>query len=151
MKSRTVMKTSIFPSPKEVVFKRIKELSTLQYVAAPFASFAPLNVGMSSVWRENEDFAFRFKLFCVLPFGVHRIRVVELDEALHTIYTEETNAHVPTWNHRITLKATEAGETQYTDEVEIDAGWKTPLVCLWAKCFYAHRQKKWLKLLRHHP
>lgn len=37
--------------------------------------------------------------------------------------------------------------TEYTDEVEIYAGWKTPIVYLWAKMFYGHRQKKWIKLL----
>ena len=37
---------------------------------------------------------------------------------------------------------------KYTDIVEIDAGWKTVFVYLWAVCFYMHRQKKWIKLLR---
>lgn len=54
---------------------------------------------------------------------------------------------MPTWNHRITLDEIDAAHTGCTDEVEIDAGWKTPFVYLWAKAFYAHRQKKWLKLL----
>lgn len=55
--------------------------------------------------------------------------------------------YVPTWNHRILLKPLGEKESQYTDVVEIYAGWKTPFVCLWAKIFYSHRHKKWLKLL----
>lgn len=45
------------------------------------------------------------------------------------------------------LHSKNSTETEYTDEVEIGAGWKTPFVYLWAKAFYSHRQKKWIKLL----
>lgn len=55
--------------------------------------------------------------------------------------------HVPVWNHQIILREIERDRTEYIDEVELYAGWKTPFVYLWAKYFYAHRQKKWLKLL----
>jgi len=151
MKKSIVTRTSVFPSPINVVFNRLKELNTLQYIAAPLATFTPLNGAENLVWRKDEDFKFRFKLFNILPFGIHTIHVVEFDEGSCGIYTHETNTHVPIWNHRILLKSTGAGETQYTDEVEIYAGWKTPLVYLWAKFFYAHRQKKWIKLLQHDP
>ena len=44
---------------------------------------------------------------------------------------------------------TNAGEkTEYTDGVDIKAGWKTPFIWIWAKAFYAHRQRKWIKLLK---
>ena len=48
------------------------------------------------------------------------------------------------------LKPIDHDHTGYTDEVEIHAGWKTPFVCLWAKLFYAHRQRKWIRLLHEH-
>ena len=63
------------------------------------------------------------------------------------ISTEERNKLVPLWNHRIYLEAIDQKTTRYTDEVEIGAGWKTLFVALWAKMFYAHRQRKWQKLL----
>jgi hypothetical protein len=151
MKRRTVTKTSVFPASKEVVFSRLKELKTLQYVAAPLATFSPINGVENMVWQKNEDFVFRFKLFGFLPFGIHTIHVVELDETSYEIYTNETNIQVPIWNHRIILKVTEAGETEYTDAVEIYAGWKTPFIYLWAKGFYAHRQRKWVRLLKAGP
>ena len=40
------------------------------------------------------------------------------------------------------------GKTDYSDQVEIGAGWKTFIVWLWANCFYKHRQRKWLKLIK---
>lgn len=149
MKRKTVAETSLFPASKDTIFSLLKELKTLQYVAAPLAAFSPLTDFGNIIWQENSDFVFRFRLFGVLPFGVHTIHVVEFDEVSYEIYTNEKNTHVQVWNHRIILESVEAGKTQYTDEVEIYAGWKTPLVYLWAKYFYKHRQKRWIKLLQH--
>ena len=54
---------------------------------------------------------------------------------------------MPVWNHDITLCTIDPAHTRYTDRVSIDAGWKTPFVYVWARCFYAHRQRKGSKLL----
>lgn len=40
---RTVKKTSVFPAPREIVFAKLQELSTLQYIAAPYATFTPVD------------------------------------------------------------------------------------------------------------
>ena len=62
------------------------------------------------------------------------------------IVSRESNRFVPVWNHTICLK-NKGRETEYTDKVDIDAGWKTVFVYLWAEAFYTHRQKRWIKLL----
>ncbi len=147
MKSRTVIKTSVFPSSEKEVFEKLKAIQTLQYIAAPYATFTPVNTSEAFTWKAGKTFSFRFKLFGIIPFGVHTINVIEFDEQTTRIYTKEGNPHVPVWNHLILLKPLDGTSLLYTDEVEIHAGWKTPFVALWAKCFYAHRQKKWLKLL----
>lgn len=143
---QTVIKTSVFPAAKEDVFSRLKEWKTLQYIAAPYASFTPEDGDHDLIWEENAVFSFHFKLFGLLPLGVHTIEVVSFSET-GGIYTHEHNRHVPTWDHRIVLEPLGPSTTRYTDVVEIAAGWKTPLVYLWAKAFYAHRQRKWRKLL----
>ena len=97
------------------------------------------------VWEVGRSFSFDFKMFGFIPLGVHVINVKEFNP--DNIYTNEGNPFCPVWNHRIILKETADGKTEYTDEVEIGAGWKTPFVYLWAKAFYSHRQKKWIKLL----
>ena len=63
------------------------------------------------------------------------------------ISSREGNEHVPVWNHDISLVRLDENHTRYTDRVEIHAGWKTVFVWLWAKMFYAHRQRKWIRLL----
>lgn len=145
MKHIIVKRTSLFPADKHMVFNRLTHLETLRYIALPYASFEPLNCGEDLIWKEGGSFEFSFRLFCFIPLGIHRINIIDFNSE-KGIYTVESNSHVPVWNHRIYLVKEKNG-TLYTDEVEIYAGWKTPFVALWAKMFYAHRQKKWIKLL----
>lgn len=140
-----VRRTSIFPAARAEVFARLQRLETLQTIAAPYASFTPVEESAGFKWQEGSVSSYRFKLFGLIPFGTHTIRIERFD--MDVVQSREGNAHVPVWNHRITLKALGAC-TEYTDEVEIRAGWKTFFVWLWAKAFYAHRQRKWIRLLR---
>ncbi len=143
---KRVKRTSIFPAGKEQVFQRLQKLETLQYVAYPYATFSPADGKADMKWEAGNTFSFHFRLFGLIPFGKHTIHVLRFSPE-EGIFTREENKHVPIWNHEIILEQLEDGSCRYTDIVDIDAGWKTVFVCLWAKCFYAHRQKKWLRLL----
>ena len=142
----TVRKTSTFPAKRDVIFGKLQELSTLQYIAAPYATFTPLNPEPDMTWAVGISSSYRFRLFGFIPFGTHTIRIERFDR--DAVSSKEHNEHVPVWNHKIYLKD-KGGQTDYTDEVDIDAGWKTDIIWLWAKAFYAHRQRKWIKLLKY--
>ena len=141
----TVTETSVFPAKKSKVFALLQRFDTLAYIAKPYATFKNLDEQTELLWEVGRSFSFDFKLFGFMTLGVHVINVKEFNP--NNIYTKEGNSFCPLWNHRIILKETADGKTEYTDEVEIGAGWKTPFVYLWAKAFYSHRQKKWIKLL----
>ena len=100
---------------------------------------------MASVWTAGSESSFCFRLFGIIPYGIHTIRVVRVDPG--GISSRESNPHVPVWNHDISLVATDERHTEYTDRVEIHAGWKTFFIWLWANAFYRHRQRKWIELL----
>lgn len=146
MNHMKVYRQSVFPAHIDTIFRLLKDLKTLQYIAKPYASFEPLDGNGHMVWEEGQTISFRFRIFCLIPFGIHTIHVLRFSK--DGIFTKESNTHVPVWNHRIEIKALSDGRTSYTDEVEIGAGWKTLFVYGWATCFYAHRQKKWIRLLR---
>lgn len=143
----TVKKSSVFPTAKDEIFRRLQKLKTLQYIAHPYATFKSVDDTEELTWQEDSAFAFHFKLFALIPFGVHTIKVIQFDIE-KGIYTQEGNKHVPIWNHKIILEKINENTTKYTDIVEIQAGWKTLFVYLWANCFYAHRQRKWKRLLK---
>ena len=141
----TIKKTVAFPVKKSKVFELLQRFNTLAYIAKPYATFESVDGQTEPVWEVGRSFSFDFKMFGFIPLGVHVINIKEFNP--DNIYTNEDNLFCPVWNHRIILKETADGKTEYTDEVEIGAGWKTPFVYLWAKAFYSHRQKKWMKLL----
>ncbi len=139
-----VQKTSVFPASAGKIFKKLQKLETLQYIAKPFAVFEPVGEPIGR-WTAGSTSSYRFRLFGVIPFGLHTIRIVRFEP--DGISSRETNEHVPVWNHDITLRPLGEDCTEYTDRVEIRAGWKTLFIWLWAGAFYAHRQKKWIRLL----
>ena len=140
-----VQKTSVFPAGRDFVFQKLQQLETLQIIAKPYATFEPIGETVFT-WEVGSTSAYRFRLFGVIPFGTHTIHIVRFD--LDGVSSREGNGHVPVWNHDITLKAVDAKHTRYTDRVEIQAGWKTVFIWLWANAFYAHRQRKWIRLLK---
>ncbi len=140
-----VQKSSVFPASREAVFQKLRQLETLQYIAGPYASFEPVGE-TQPVWTAGSTSAYRVKLFGIIPFGTHTIRIIRFGP--DRVSSREGNEHVPVWNHDITMTALGVDRTRYTDRVELHAGWKTAFVWLWANAFYAHRQRKWLRLLK---
>ena len=141
----TVKKTSVFSAKQSNVFGLLQRFDTLAYIAKPYATFKNIDGQTELVWEVGKSFSFDFKMFGFISLGVHIINVKEFN--IDNIYTNEGNPFCPIWNHRIILKEIAERKTEYTDEVEIETGWKTPFIYLWAKAFYSHRQKKWIKLL----
>ncbi len=140
-----VKKSSVFPASRDVVFEKLQRLDTLQTIARPYAAFEPVGT-VEPVWTVGSTSAYRFRLFGVIPFGTHTIHIVRFDP--EGVSSREENEHVPVWNHDITMIPVDENHTKYTDQVEIRAGWKTPFIWLWANAFYAHRQRRWIRLLK---
>ncbi len=140
-----VQKTSVFPADRNTVFQKLLQLETLQYIAKPFAAFEPVSDDVP-VWTVGSTSSYRFRLFGVIPFGTHTIHILRFDP--DGVSSREGNEHVPVWNHTIQLIEKDETHTRYTDRVEIHAGWKTVFIWLWANAFYAHRQRKWIRLLK---
>ena len=138
-------KSSVFPASKDRVFEKLQKLETLQVIAKPYATFDPIEAA-ESVWKADTTTAYRLRLFGVIPFGTHRIHIVRFDP--DGVSSHEKNEHVPVWNHDITIFPLDENHTEYTDKIEIRAGWKTPFIWFWANAFYAHRQRKWIHLLK---
>lgn len=140
-----VKKSSVFPASRDVIFEKLQKLETLQYIAEPYATFESVGAA-EPVWTVGSSSAYRFRLFSVISFGTHKIHIVRFDP--EGVSSREGNEHVSVWNHDITMIPRDENHTEYTDQIEIRAGWKTPFIWLWANAFYAHRQRKWIRLLK---
>lgn len=140
-----VKRTTILPASRAAVFQKLQQPETLQYIARPFAVFEPTGEPVRE-WAAGSTSSYRFRLFGFIPLCTHTIHIVRFDQ--DGVSSREENEHVPVWNHEIEMIKLDGSHTEYTDRVEIRAGWKTVFIWLWAKAFYAHRQRKWVKLLR---
>ncbi len=145
--NKVVKKTSHFPASKHEVYNLLKNFDILSKIAFPYVTFNSLDGDNNINWQVGETYRFKARLIGFIPFGIHTINVVKFDEE-DGVYTNEQNTYVPTWNHEVILRKIDENTTEYTDEVEIGAGWKTYFVYLWATLFYRHRQKKWIKILK---
>ncbi len=129
-------------------WKAVKRSATLLHVARGLLGFARSST-FPEEWREGDLVRTRLVFFHLLPaWWVHEMRVVRLDDRNREIYTNEGGGLVPVWNHRITITAVSEASCRYTDEIEIRAGFLTPLVCLYAHIFYRYRQMRWRRLAR---
>lgn len=143
---KTIKKTSVFPASKSVIFLELQKLETLQKIAFPYATFKPIDPNSSKVWQAGQTFEFRLKLFGFIPLGIHTIYIQNFDE-INGLSTKEHSKVLLVWQHEIKLKVIDQNHTQYSDIVTFDAGLRTPFVSLWVSLFFAHRQRKWIKLL----
>ena len=98
---RTVRKTSVFPAPREKVYEKLQQLQTLQYIASPYATFTPVNPDDPMVWQVGASSSYRFKMWGIIPFGIHTINIERFD--IDEVRSREGNKFVPTWNHKICL------------------------------------------------
>ena len=105
-----VQKTSVFPAGRDLVFQKLQQLETLQYIAWPYAAFEPIGETVS-VWEAGGTSSYRLRLFGVIPFGTHSIHIVRFDP--DGISSREGNEHVPVWNHDIQLIEKDKTHTQY--------------------------------------
>lgn len=168
MRTKTVTIGTVLPAGPEEVWARLTRVETLQYIAAPMASFVPVGPSGEPLkiasdggdlpevppladaqdrWQPGATMRYRLRVFGVIPMGVHTIQVRVFDGDAYRVFTEEGNRMVPVWRHTIVLVPEGVGATRYVDAVEIGAGWRTGVVAWWARMFYRHRQRRWVKLL----
>jgi hypothetical protein len=131
------------------LWDKISETASLQYVAAPLLSFKPLEGGkLDHSWQVGARYPLKLYFMKLIPLGRHDIQIVRIDEETNTIVSRESGQLARVWNHKIYFQAVTPGKVSYTDEIEIEAGWRTPGIWLFAQLFYRHRQRRWKMLLR---
>ncbi len=140
--------TTYLDAPPERVWAEVRTSRLLAYVAKGFIRFKPLKGDVfPETWEPGEYRAWMF-LFGWLPIGWQAIRI-EIPESQGPVYRLRDNGYSPLirrWDHWITLEAEGPG-TLYTDRLDLDAGLLTWPVALFARIFYAHRQRRWRRLV----
>jgi hypothetical protein len=144
-----VVVNSILPCPPQRTWETVKTSALLQEVARPLVYLhGTATEGFPSQWEEGEVVMCKLRLFGFLPFPTHAMTMERIDDQRREIQSREHDALIRKWDHLIRVEETADGQTRYTDEIDIDAGWLTFPVWLFAQWFYRHRQKRWQRVAR---
>ncbi|TVS19265.1 MAG: hypothetical protein EA417_00975 [Gammaproteobacteria bacterium] len=138
-----------FACTESKLWQKLSKPESLQFVASPMLGFTPVEPGvLGSEWEVGRDYPLKLYFLKFIPLGRHTIQLVKVDRDQKLISSRESGLLAKVWNHDIFFQEIEPGLVSYTDEIEIRAGWLTPLIWLFAHVFYRHRQRRWKVLLR---
>jgi len=99
-------------------------------------------------WREGETVVGWVFLFGVIPFSRHHLHVSGINDTSRTLSSREKGGVVRRWDHDIIVTPVDDRSCIYRDRISIDAGVFTPFVAIYARCFYAVRQRRWRTLAK---
>lgn len=138
-----------FACTESELWQKLSQPASLQFVASPLLAFTPLEPAvLGSEWEVDRDYPLKLYFLKFIPLGRHTIKLVKIDRDRNLISSRESGLLAPVWNHNISFDEIDPGLVSYTDEIDIRAGWLTPLVWLFAHLFYRHRQRRWKVLLK---
>lgn len=137
--------------PLDEVWSRVKKVSTLHYVANPILKFEAVNPKILSEEWIDGDYETSLFLFGHIPFGRQHI-VIEIPSTTSNntkvLIDHGYGSMVRIWKHTITLTKKTDLQTNYQDEVIIQAGVLTPFVWAFAWIFYRWRRRNWFRLIK---
>jgi len=131
----------------EAVWSKVKCSATLSYVTKGLLGFKGF-AQFPAVWQEGQTVHTRLLLFGFIPGWKHQLtfeRISDLDMELSTCEAGGLNS---CWNHDIEVRRLSSEQCHYVDRIDIEAGWATPLVWLYAHLFYRYRQWRWHQLVK---
>ena len=141
--------TSKLNSTPGKIFEKIKNPSLLKKIAFPILRFDLIDPNQElKEWEVGKDYTFKLYFLNFLYLGIHKIKINRIDSDKKQIVSNESGSLVKIWNHTIFLEKLSNNQTQYTDELEIQAGLWTLFVWVFAVLFYSHRQNRLRKIFR---
>lgn len=139
--------SSHFALPPHKVWSQVKRPALLQFVAAPILKFVPRGGAFPAEW-EHREYTAGLRALGFLPVGEQVIGIEYQGEQAsgYRLRDNGRGGAISKWDHMMVIEPEGSG-TRYTDRVDIEAGFLTPLACAFAKFFYTHRQKRWQALI----
>ena len=139
-----VVVQSVLSCPLESVWNEVQTTRLLVEVAAPLVAIRPLpGAQLPERWHEGETVKVRSYLFGIIPLGTRVVLFERIDPAAREMQTRESDPLIQRWDHIISLRPRGNGCCRNRDEIEIQAGWLTAVVWVFAQLFYRHRQRRW--------
>ena len=138
---------SVLDCPAPEVWNELLNSSSFVHIIKPLVYTKPVSPSRyPDRWYEGLELVIKPYLFSFLPMSKKTILIEKVDHDSLFMQTREFDAMVKVWDHAISVKSHGNNQSKYSDTIEIKAGILTPLVWLFAKWFYRHRQNRWKDL-----
>lgn len=136
--------------PPSDAIAHVRSPRLMEYIAAPWLRFEPVDPPALPEEWEPGRYLVRLRLLGTMSLGTQwiGIRAVEQRGERLLVHDQGTSAWIPVWDHRIEISPADDGGTHYCDRLRIEAGWRTPFVAAFARLLFAHRQRRWRRLVR---
>jgi hypothetical protein len=132
----------------EKVWDEVQTSRLLEHVAAPLVRFRAVQPAqLPTTWADG-SYEVQMLLFGWLPAGRQVIRISRFVSDTTRVLRDDGSGQLATvWDHTIRVEPSSGGGTEYTDIVEVRAGFLTLIVWAFAQVFYRHRQRRWRALV----
>jgi hypothetical protein len=144
-----VVVQSVLPCRAELAWDEVLKSRLLVEVAAPLVAIRPLpGESLPDRWPAGSTVRVNSYLFGFIPLGTRIVQYERIDPVAREIQTREADLLVRRWDHLIGIRPAANGRCLYRDQINVEAGWLTAGVWLFAQCFYRHRQRRWKAVAR---
>ena len=90
---------------------------------------------------EGQIINVKLKRWGWLPMGSWRMEVMRRDDENFILESREGGGFVREYKHRLELESIDRSSVRYTDYLDIDAGWLTPLIAPTFRKLYIRRHE----------
>ncbi|OJI94218.1 polyketide cyclase/dehydrase/lipid transport protein [Planktotalea frisia] len=143
---KTVRLSHIYEHTPRDVWRVATDLECLQEAVRGLLSFEGMPKG---VIHQGQVVDVKVSMFGILPAQPYRMELIEFDDAEMRFKSNEVGMGVEHWQHSLRIVPHAQG-AELHDEIEIEAGWRTPLIAVWARFMYKRRHKPRQKMLLRH-
>jgi len=140
----TVHLTHSYPYPARQVWKVTTDLDHLETVTAGLLAFRDLP--SETIYR-GQHIKVQVSLFGKLPYQPYEMTVTDFDDDNMTFRSNEVGAGVKSWRHSLAVLAQDGGGARIDEQIEVNAGWLTPIFAAWARFMYRKRHAPRLQIL----
>ncbi|MBF6343959.1 hypothetical protein IU421_21765 [Nocardia cyriacigeorgica] len=140
----TVSVSTELPISAEHAWRLAQKPEMLEYVLAPIIRMT--GPGLPDRLEAGVSGTARMWMFGVIPAWKHHITVVRLEPT--ESYTNEHGGPIRVWNHRLTFTPLGDNRCRYTDEIEIEDGWRAFGLRQFVTFLFRHRQRRWRTFAR---
>jgi len=142
-----VERSTLLAASADAVWAAVKTPSAFRFVTRRLLVM-PVIRSRCGEWREGETMVGWVFLFGFLPFSRHHLHVARINESTRTLSSREFGGLITMWNHDIEVVPIDSATCRYTDRIEIDAGFLTWAIAMYARWFYRMRQRRWRALAK---